>query len=290
MNYIIRKYPKSTRFFTLLSSVILLSILFSSCGTADAPNNVAKLLDLGEKFLFEQNYEQALVQFLKVIETEPMNPRGYTGAAEAYVGLERISDAIAVLEKGIAVIGPEAGIQGMLDRLQETGHVEAEQETDAISELDETPEPESLFEQAPASEPAEVSMSQPITITGYIDDISVLFAEKFNEYREQYENEETILAGSTCILFDTPIEIIVDDESITMSGAILATSDVIEFIGKEVSITGYFSKQNYLFQQEITGPHSVAELMDNPDESGYVYYYNPVGCYLLVPIEIMEKL
>ena len=44
------------------------------------------LLDLGEKFLLELDYEQALVQFLKVIEIEPMNPRAIAGAVSSYVG------------------------------------------------------------------------------------------------------------------------------------------------------------------------------------------------------------
>lgn len=49
--------------------------------------NIAELLNLGEKHLTELNYEQALVQFLKVIEIEPMNERAYIGAADAYIGL-----------------------------------------------------------------------------------------------------------------------------------------------------------------------------------------------------------
>ena len=61
--------------------------LFSACTKPELPLTVAELLDLGEKYLLELNYEQALMQFFKVIEVEPMNPRGYTGAAEAYVGL-----------------------------------------------------------------------------------------------------------------------------------------------------------------------------------------------------------
>ncbi len=49
-------------------------------------NTPSELLSLGEKYLSELDYEQALVQFLKVVEIEPMNERAYLGAAEAYIG------------------------------------------------------------------------------------------------------------------------------------------------------------------------------------------------------------
>jgi hypothetical protein len=65
---------------------------------------VTELLALGEKYLLEHDYEKALVHFLEVIEVEPMNPRGYTGAAEAYVGLDRADDAVSVLRSGLTVL------------------------------------------------------------------------------------------------------------------------------------------------------------------------------------------
>lgn len=61
----------------------------------------AYLLSLGNRFLLELDYEQALVQFLRVIEIEPMNPRGYEGAARAYIGLERYDDAADILQTGV---------------------------------------------------------------------------------------------------------------------------------------------------------------------------------------------
>ena len=106
-----------TRMASLLLLIVLLTSLLTGCSGQTA-QTAAELLDLGEKYLLDLDYEQALVQFLKVIEIEPMIPRGYTGAAEAYVGLDRIPDAIAILEKGLEIIGPEESIQGMLDELR----------------------------------------------------------------------------------------------------------------------------------------------------------------------------
>lgn len=248
----------------LIVLILLLSIL-GSCAKPEQPLSAAELLDLGEKYLLELDYEQALVQFLKVIEVDPMNPRGYSGAAEAYVGLGETEKAIAVLQDGLIAIPENTELQIMLQEFQ-------------------TPEQES------ASEPITVSRENPITVSGRIDRKSVLFADKFNEYKGVYESEDgkTILSDGTCILFDSLADVIIDGEALTLNGAILATSEVENYIGQHVTLTGYFSKQDYKFQQEITGPYSLAELLDNPDEDGYVYYFNPVGSYLFVIDEIVE--
>jgi hypothetical protein len=56
------------------------------------------------------------VQFLRVIELEPMNPRGYIGAAKAYIGLEQEDKAIEILEIGYERTGDDE-IKRMLDEL-----------------------------------------------------------------------------------------------------------------------------------------------------------------------------
>jgi Leucine-rich repeat (LRR) protein len=57
------------------------------------------------------------VQFLAVIEIEPMNPRGYTGAAQAYVGLGLMDEAVAVLEQGLERLPEEVSIIEALEEL-----------------------------------------------------------------------------------------------------------------------------------------------------------------------------
>ena len=86
----------------MLLCAVLLASTFVSCKKADESSSTSiseivstvaekaptldELLSLGEKYLLELNYEQALVQFLKVIEIEPMNPRAIAGAVGSYVG------------------------------------------------------------------------------------------------------------------------------------------------------------------------------------------------------------
>ena len=89
--------------------------LLSSCAKPEQSLSVTELLSLGEKHLFELDYEQALVQFLKVIEIEPMNARGYTGAADAYIRLGRDGEAAVVLRQGLEQLPENAAIQAALD-------------------------------------------------------------------------------------------------------------------------------------------------------------------------------
>ena len=76
-----------------------------------------ELLDLGEKYLLEMNYEQAIIVFNRLIEIEPMNPRGYTGLAEAYLGLGDVYKAIEVFQNGMNELPDDPNIKEMFDRL-----------------------------------------------------------------------------------------------------------------------------------------------------------------------------
>jgi hypothetical protein len=129
----------SKKMLALALAVGLILSLFMSCATPDRPLTAAELLDLGEKYLLELNYEQALVQFLKVIEIEPMNPRGYTGAAEAYIGLGQLDKAEEILKQGLEVVASEDNetLTIMLEMLRK-----AEPE-DVTPETEMDPEPES---------------------------------------------------------------------------------------------------------------------------------------------------
>ena len=85
---------------------VMLLFGFVGCSKSTA-KSVEELLDLGERYLLELDYEQAIVQFTKVIEIEPKEPRGYIGAAKAYIGLGEPEKARAVLEEGMAAVDAE---------------------------------------------------------------------------------------------------------------------------------------------------------------------------------------
>ena len=107
-----------TRIAAFVLVVAITAAVSAGCGMPAVPATAADCLALGEKYLLELDYEQALVQFLNAIDIDPMNPRGYTGAAEAYVGLGRINRAIRILQQGLEELPRNSEISAMLDRLE----------------------------------------------------------------------------------------------------------------------------------------------------------------------------
>ena len=171
------------RVLSLAVCIILAASMFSGCGKAERPLTVDELLDLGEKFLLDMDYEQALVQFLHVIDIEPMNPRGYTGAAEAYMGLGDNERAKAILEQGRSVLGDDAGIQRFLDEISPP----QEPITEPLPEP--TPEPDST-----ANDEMEIYLSEVLALYaagGYEAILELIDSEEFSE----------LLAGITDLPF-----------------------------------------------------------------------------------------
>ena len=85
----------------LIAAVIGISIY-------NAPSNrMNRALDLGACYLEEQNYEQALVEFDKVIAIDPMNTAAYLGKAQAYEGMGDTEQMFAVLQTGYEQTGDE---------------------------------------------------------------------------------------------------------------------------------------------------------------------------------------
>lgn len=81
----------------LLVSVL---ILFAGC---QKKMTVQDYLDLGEKYLTEANYEEAIVAFTKAIEVEPKALKAYEGLTNAYIKTENYEKAQEVLQSGISV-------------------------------------------------------------------------------------------------------------------------------------------------------------------------------------------
>jgi|GEM_PF-6102444 len=100
----------------IIGCIVCVAIMLNERSSDNKPLTVTELLHLGDKYLLELDYEQALVQFLKVIEIEPRNPHGYLEAAEAYIGLGDIDKAIEILESGLEATGDER-IKARLEEL-----------------------------------------------------------------------------------------------------------------------------------------------------------------------------
>lgn len=77
---------------------------------------VSQSLTLAERYLSEQNYEQAIIEFENILEIEPMNVDAYLGLAKAYEKMGDIDKAIEVLREGLERTD-DPSIQSKLDIL-----------------------------------------------------------------------------------------------------------------------------------------------------------------------------
>ncbi len=104
------------KFVSILIAFVMIFTLVS-CANVQKPD-WQEHLDLGQKYLLDGNYEQAIIEFNKVIEIEPKNVEAYLGLAEAYVATGDYDSAISVLERGYDDTENQV-LQDMINELRE---------------------------------------------------------------------------------------------------------------------------------------------------------------------------
>ena len=84
-----------------------LFLMLSGCGKS-VEQQITEQLQLGQKYLSEQNYEEAVVAFQKVIDLDSKQIEGHKGLVEAYKELGRFDEAILIQENVIDLTGNAA--------------------------------------------------------------------------------------------------------------------------------------------------------------------------------------
>lgn len=74
--------------------------LAAATAFASCQRNKETLLEMGQRYLDELNYEKAVLVFEQVIETEPMNEQAYLGLYKAYCSAEEYEKAGEALYRG----------------------------------------------------------------------------------------------------------------------------------------------------------------------------------------------
>ena len=77
----------------LIAVLWLIALLFTAC--ASKATRAMEKVELGQKYLTELNYTEAVASFTEAIGLDPENIPAYMGRAQAYVGLKQYDDAKA---------------------------------------------------------------------------------------------------------------------------------------------------------------------------------------------------
>ena len=104
--------------------IVILTVMAIGFHIYNMPENrLARVLELGQEYLLEEDYEQAVVEFNKAIEIDPMSVDAYLGAAEAYIRLGDLESAKQMIERGLEAVADgrleekRKEIQGEIDRI-----------------------------------------------------------------------------------------------------------------------------------------------------------------------------
>lgn len=87
--------------------VVILAALVGIFLYGGAGKNLAKQLDLGNRYLEEMDYEQAVIAFTKAIEIDPMSVDAHLGLVEAYIRQGDFETALEAAEKGYDLTGDQ---------------------------------------------------------------------------------------------------------------------------------------------------------------------------------------
>ena len=104
--------------FYVLVAISLLGyfLLCDACGKS-IEKQISEQLELGQRYLMEENYEEAVVAFQKVIELDEKEIRAYTGLIQVYQKTENVENIESIIQQGIALQSEDDEI-GMDERLE----------------------------------------------------------------------------------------------------------------------------------------------------------------------------
>jgi Tfp pilus assembly protein PilF len=101
-----------------MAVALLICVTIIIVSSQSTSKRLAKQLDLGQKYLEEMDYEQAIVAFNKAIEIDPMSVEAYLGMVEVYIRTTDFETALEYAKKGYEATGDEC-LKEKLDMLED---------------------------------------------------------------------------------------------------------------------------------------------------------------------------
>lgn len=176
-------------------AALFLTVIFWGLGSGQRKLN--SFLDLGQKYLEDMAYEDAILVFDEAIAIDPKCAEAYLGKAQAQYALGQVDEAISTLREGIEKVDDgtelEAYLQQILDEL-ETAAKEAEK---------------AAVEAAKAEAPLVLNYSEIVRKTDTEDpeiQLEVLGGESPENYTWESDNLECAVVSDTGLVTCKPIE------------------------------------------------------------------------------------
>ncbi len=98
--------------------LIMLSFLLAACGNSQS-TQLKECLDLGQKYMTEMNYEEAIIAYNKALEIDPKNVDAYQALANIYEFRGDIDQAKSTMERALIAVPSNAELQSRYERLMQ---------------------------------------------------------------------------------------------------------------------------------------------------------------------------
>ena len=86
---------------------IALVVIFGAVTMNGKGKGLEKRLQLGQKYLTEAKYEEAVIVFQKILKIDPKQMEAYAGIAQAFEEMDKKEDALPYLEQALNIIEKE---------------------------------------------------------------------------------------------------------------------------------------------------------------------------------------
>ena len=96
--------------------ILLMFAMLVGCGKS-TEQQIEEQMSLGQKYLEEANYEEAIVAFNKVIEIDPLVAEAYVGIAQCYENQTNYEESLNILEEGVQVVGRDMLPEEIIDQM-----------------------------------------------------------------------------------------------------------------------------------------------------------------------------
>ena len=119
----------------VIAAVLLIGaelITIAVINTNSPERQVERGMTLADKYMVQQNYGKATMEYIKVINVNPMNENAYLGLANAYLGIDDKDKAIDTLETGFEKTCNDK-IKKKLDELRKNNQNSSSNSTESVS-------------------------------------------------------------------------------------------------------------------------------------------------------------
>lgn len=188
--------------------IILLVIIctLTACGKKGSDTKWQEQYNLGMRYLQEENYEEAMVDFQKAIQLEPNQASAYLGLAEIYLNQDNFEDALAILQEGLEKTDENAELKNKFEEIQRKA-LEKFQKTARQLEMNQLEKLKTAYGLIGTedSSPADQGISNAVFCDTDGDGISELLLVSKNENADVYAELYTVVDGELTQCFKEKI-------------------------------------------------------------------------------------